>query len=130
MPGVARGAAAVLREERHVGVVVHDHGQAEALAHQVAEANAGERQMVRPSGDAGLPFDQRGDTEADRLHVRGGGAHLVYGADEDLERLLAIGPAPQPVHAMMHHQILVYDASQKLRSPGVDTDHAPRWHGR
>jgi hypothetical protein len=30
----------------------------------------------------------------------------------------------------MDHHLLVHDAPEELRSARVDTDHAPRWHGR
>ena len=88
VPRPARGAAAVLGEHRHVRVVVHEHGQAKPLAHQVAERHAVERQVVRHHHRAACRAHQRGDAEADDLRVRSGGAGLLDGVDEDVEQLL------------------------------------------
>ena len=38
--------------------------------------------------------------------------------------------APGAMHPVMHHEPLVHDPAEQLRSPRVDADHSPRRHGR
>ena len=45
-----------------------------------------------------------GRSEPDRIHVRSRRADLLDRLHEDVERLLAVGPAPHPVHPVVHHQ--------------------------
>ena len=86
---VVRAPPARLGQQRRVGVVVHDHGQPEALAHQVAEGHVVQRQVVRPARNAGLPLHQSRDRRTrpppPPAPPR---ANLLDGADEDVERLL------------------------------------------
>jgi hypothetical protein len=128
--GAARGAEQVLGEQRDVRVVVDVHGQPEPLAHQVPERHASERQVRRPQRPPAALLDERGDPEADRLHVRRGRAHLLDGVDEDVERLPAIAAAPPAMHPMVHHEAAVHHAAEELRATGVDPDNAPWRHGR
>ena len=89
-----------------------------------------ERQVVAPARHARLPLDERRDPEAHGLDVRGRRAHLLDRVQEDVERLLAVRSPPHPVHAVMHHQVLVDDTAEQLRAARVDPDHPPWWHGR
>ena len=65
----ARGAVAVLREQREIGVVVDERGQADALGHHLGERQAGDRQVHRGRRETALVVDQAGDPEADRLDL-------------------------------------------------------------
>ena len=69
-------------------------------------------------------------TECHRIHVGSGSADLLDGLDEDVERLLAVRPAPHPMHSVVHHKLLVDDAAEELRAPRVDADNPSRRHGR
>ncbi len=80
--------------------------------------------------DARLLLDQGRDPEAHRVHVRSRGADLLDGLDEDVERLLAVGAAPRPMHPVVDHERLVDDAAEQLRATRVDADYTPRRHGR
>ena len=89
---------------------------------------------------SGRWFDQR-DTPASHSTSAGmpnpiastsgaAAAHLLDGLREDVERLLPVRSPPRAVHAVVDHHLVVDDAPEKLRPARVDTDHAPRWHGR
>ena len=124
------GTVAVLGQQGDVGVVVHVHGKAQPLAHQVPEGDTLERKVRGPRTRAALLVHERGKAESHRIHVGSGRADLLDRLDEDVQRLLAVRPAPHPMHSVVHHKLLVDDAAEQLRATRVDADDPPRRHGR
>ena len=80
------------------------------------------RRRVSHSTSAGIPKPTASTSGA-------AAADLLDGLEEDVERLLAVRSAPQPMDAVMHDEVLVYDPSEKLRSARIDTDDPPWRHG-
>ncbi len=129
MAGAGAGAGAALGQHGGIAVVVHHHRQSQALAHEVAEADVLEREMVAPARHARVPLDERGYSEAHGLDLRGRRTHLLDGVQEDVERLLPVGSAPEAMDPVMHHERIVHDAAEQLRAARIDPDHPPWWHG-
>jgi hypothetical protein len=125
-----RGAVAMLGDDRHVGVVVDHHGQAQALAHQVLEPHVVDREVVRPNRHLLARVHQRGDSETDGFDVGRGAPDLLDGVDDDVQGLRAIGSAPGPVNPVVDHERVVDDPSEKLGAPCINSDNAPWRHGR
>ncbi len=63
------GAGAVLGERGDVAVVVDEDGQRQALLHQRAEADIGQRQIHGHNRGAAATVDQRRNPEADRTNL-------------------------------------------------------------
>ena len=113
-------AVAVLGEHRDVGVVVD------------VRPGSPRRSLIRSrngTSSSGRWFDHSdrprakstsdGMPEAHGVHVRGRGAHLLDRLDDDVERLLAVGAAPER-WTRWRTPVLVDHAAEKLRAAGVD----------
>ena len=97
-------------------------GSAESLGHDVAERDVGERQVDAHHRVPVALVDQAGDPEADRLHVGVVLQQLGGAFDDRLDERLLGQALDEPVHAVVHLELLVDDAAEQLGAAEVHAD--------